>query len=214
MKKIIVLIFSLLILVGCQNIKTDSQLFKEEYESLNGKTNDNGLEYFNVDIPLENKVVYMKDADDVIYQLTHGTHIIYFGFNTCPWCRQMVPLLLESCDKYVGVKIYYYDFRELRQNFVDQKDETLSNKYKEIMEIIGDYNTYTFDFETNVSRLVAPTVLFVKNSEIIGCHISTVDEHTDGYVLLTKKQKEEIVNIYCGYIDQIIKDNQGCSECK
>jgi len=213
MRKIILIILSLL-LVGCQSKITDAQKFKNEYESLNGKTNDNGLEYFNLDIPSENKVIYLDNSKEVIDALTHGTKVIYFGFNTCPWCRQLIPLLLDEVNKYVGIKIYYYDFKALRDNYVSKKNKDLANDYHEIMEIIGEYNTYQFDPILDVSKLMAPTLVFVKNGEVIGIHVGTLDEHENGYLLLTDEQKELIKTIIDAYLDEIIDTSSiGCHDC-
>ena len=49
-------------------VNTDSIKFKEEYESLNGKENDNGKEYLNVSVDSSNPIVYssFQEISDVI----------------------------------------------------------------------------------------------------------------------------------------------------
>ena len=64
MKKFIYLILSALLLVGCVQ-ESDAFRFKKEYESLNGKENDKGRDYVNVEIPEENPMVY-ADLDTIL----------------------------------------------------------------------------------------------------------------------------------------------------
>lgn len=214
MRKLVVILLTLLMLVGCNGKTSDALKFKQEYESLNGKSNDNGLEYFKVNISKDNKVIYLNDSKEVINALTHGTKVIYFGFNTCPWCRQLVPILLEKIQEYVGLKIYYYDFKNLRNNYVSKEKSDLVKDYEEIMSIIGEFNQYQFNPIENVSKLMAPTLVFVKNGEVIGIHVGTTDDHENGYLVLTDEQKELLNDILTSYLNALIDDSTiGCHEC-
>ena len=94
-------------------VNTDSIKFKEEYESLNGKENDNGKEYLNVSVDSSNPIVYssFQEIYDVIEK---GTGIIYFGFRECPWCRNAVPVLLDAAKELNVNKIYYFNALSIR----------------------------------------------------------------------------------------------------
>ena len=58
------------------------------------------------DVPRKN--VYKKvDAKELVNIIENKTGIIYLGFPTCPWCKQLVPLL-DKAAKYNNVQNVYY----------------------------------------------------------------------------------------------------------
>ena len=75
----------------------DSKEFKKQYESLNNTKNSNDVDYLNVSIP-ENNPVIIKSDTEINDILKNGTGVVYFGFNSCPWCRSLVETLLQSFD--------------------------------------------------------------------------------------------------------------------
>ena len=50
------------------------------------------------------------------------TFVVYFGFADCPWCRSVLPTLLDVADDLKIDKIYYVDVKEIR-NKLDVDDE-------------------------------------------------------------------------------------------
>ena len=36
--------------------------------------------------------------EEIVKILNEGTGVIYFGFNSCPWCRSMIETLLKVID--------------------------------------------------------------------------------------------------------------------
>ena len=86
--------------------KSDANKFRTEYMELNDKINeDNGKSYPIVNISADNTVKYIKPKE-VVNVLKKGSGIIYFGYNTCPWCRSLVSTLTEVA-KEKKEKIYY-----------------------------------------------------------------------------------------------------------
>ena len=96
MKKLLcslLVVISLFIITGCGK-ETDAEKFKKEYEKLNGQTiGETNYKYPSVEISKDNAIKYAS-YDEVLELLKSGTGVIYLGYETCPWCRNAVPVLL------------------------------------------------------------------------------------------------------------------------
>ena len=194
------------------SITEDEKKFKKEYESLNGKTNASGKEYPNVEIDEDNDIVYAS-YDDIKEVITKGTGVIYFGYPECPWCRNAVPMLLQAASNTGLDKIYYFNAKEIRDtkaldtdgNVVTTKEGT--KEYYELVDllstVLGEYEGLN---DASIKRLYFPTVVFIKDGKILGCHIDTLPSQTDPRVPLTEEQKSELVNIYTTNIAKISDD--------
>ena len=114
MKKIITIIVltMCLFLTGCEN---DSNKFKEEYESLNGKTFYQNYKYKDVTIPEDNPIKY-SDYKEIIDIVKNGSGVIYLGYPECPWCRGYIPYLNEVAINEHLDKIYYFNILNDRKN--------------------------------------------------------------------------------------------------
>lgn len=124
-----------------KNIVTNSEIrFKEEYEKLNGVYNEQTNHYYKAIEILENSNVEYKNANEIIDILKNGTGVIYFGFPECPWCRNLVPLLVEAIQEY-NVSFYYYNAREIRDTkHMDEDGQVVIDKegtaeYYEILSL-------------------------------------------------------------------------------
>ncbi len=109
-KKIMVLLLMAFItLAGCTNTSRDAQRFKEEYESLNGEVNARGVSYREIMIDERNPFVY-ADLSEINQKMdSEETFIVYFGSNWCPWCRSILPQVIETASRNKVKKIYYVD---------------------------------------------------------------------------------------------------------
>ena len=98
---VLVMVFGV---VGCnkKNKDSDALKFKKEYEAYNGKVNEsNGKEYRTVNIKEDNPFIY-KTADEIVNMMNEKkTFAVYFGFDTCPWCRSIIESMMESDEIYV-----------------------------------------------------------------------------------------------------------------
>lgn len=185
-----------------KNIITNEEVrFKEEYEKLNGVYNEKtGSYYSNVQI-LENSNVEYKNAEEIIDILKSGTGIIYFGFPECPWCRNIIPLLVDVVSEY-NTTFYYFngsDIRDIKHlddngNIIVDKEGT--KEYYEILSLLGEFTSeYNGLNDNNIKRLYFPTIVFVKEGKIIGFHEGTIESQTNPYKELTVEQKEQITTI-------------------
>lgn len=193
-----------------KNIVTNEEIrFKEEYEKLNGVYNDKTNHYYmNVNI-LENSNVKYKNANEIIDILKNGTGVIYFGFPECPWCRNLVPILVDTLNQYT-MPFYYYNAYEIRDNkHLDDNGDIVVDKegtkeYYEIVDILKDYlGEYSGLNDNSIKRLYFPTIVFVKEGKILYVHTGTLDSQEDPYVSLTDEQKNELANIISAYATKV-----------
>lgn len=200
-----------------KTIISDAIKFKKEYEKYNNKITSGGYKYTKVTLDDNNKFVY-SNTTEIIDTLKNGTGIIYFGFPTCPWCRNSVNVL-----NYLNVdKILYLDVLDLRdlyevKNGSLEKLKEAGNGYYEILslldEILDDYEVVDngVTYKTGEKRLYVPLVVGVKEGKIVGYHADTVtlDDDQTPYDLLTKEQQEELKEIYDDIVNKVY--NNTCS---
>lgn len=181
---VVVVAIILCVIVGKKNtIDEDGIKFKQEYEELNSSS-------VVVSIDELNPIKYAS-FDEVVEILTNGTGIVYFGFPACPWCRNVIPVLFEVAKTNNYSTIYYFNPREIRNDDNEQ--------YQKLIDIL---NPYLLEKDGN-KVLYVPDIYFVKNGQIVGHHLSTVESQTDPYVSLTTDQKQELVNIFQDLFDKI-----------
>lgn len=212
MKKILAVLL-LLLVVGCGEVKdTDASKFKKEYESLNGQINEhNNKEYVNMTVDEKTPFVYIE-VDEVIKKLKKGTSVIYFGFPECPWCRNLVPVLVDAANELGVDKIYYYnavkirDTKELDENGNVVTTNEGTKEYKEIVDILYDHlPVYSGLEDETIKRLYLPTVVFIKDGKVIYLHTGTLESQEDPYVKLTKKQYNQLKKILSDNLNNVFE---------
>lgn len=180
----------------------DSANFKLEYEEYNSQMTSSGLEYITLNINEENPIQYAS-YEEVMTLLKEGTGVIYFGFPACPWCRNIVPILLDTAVEEKIDTIYYFNALEYRDerrlNELGKVELVKEAKegYVELLEVLGDFaSVYEGLNDTNIKRLYFPTVVFVKEGQIIALHEGSVDSQLDPFIPLNEEQIEELKKIY------------------
>lgn len=191
-KKLLIYIIALILLIAAiiglsvftnkQSGPTEDSLkFKEEYEALNSS------------IPMsieENNPIKYATFEEVEELLTEGTGVIYFGFPSCPWCRNIIPVLFDVAKENNYDTIYYLNPRDLKDN---------ENDYNKLIEILEPY-LEELDGE---KVLYVPDVYFVKDGQVVGHHLSTVESQTDPRVSLNEEQVQELSSIYQDLFNKI-----------
>jgi len=179
---VIIVFITLNIVLNKHNSLEDSIKFKEEYEALNTSI------VMNIDA--ENPIKYLT-FEDVEELFDNGTGIIYFGFPSCPWCRNIIPVLFDVAKENNVDTIYYLNPRELKTNDMD--------KYSKLLEILNPYLK-----EVDGERVfTVPDVYFIKDGKVMGNHRSTVDSQTDPAVALNAEQIEKLSDIYKNLYNKI-----------
>ena len=212
---IIVIIICIYSIINNNHINnSDANKFRTEYMELNDKVNDStGEAYPLVNISANNTIKYITDKKAVKI-LKEKSGIIYFGFNTCPWCRSLVSILTEvAIDKQEN--IYYVDIADIRSSFTIENDKLTKNKngtkyYYDILKLLDEYLDEYFleddsgnKYDTEEKRIYAPTLVVVKSGKIKGIHVGTVSSQKSGYDKLNESQIEELKTTIEKLIDKI-----------
>lgn len=182
MKKILICILTLLLICGCSN-KTESEKFKKDYESLNGKSSSYG-EYRTLNID-ENPFVF-SSSDEIIKMIENNeSFYVYFGDKACPWCRSVIEKAITVSKKYSVSKIYYINIWDDNHNEILRDKYELKDgvpvkvsdgdkNYQKLLEYFNDYlKDYTLtDEENNVisvgeKRIFAPTFIYVEKGKAV-----------------------------------------------
>lgn len=205
---------------------TDALKFKKEYESLNEVVNENNeKQYMEISIDEENPIVY-KSGQEIVEIMKNEDAIIYFGFASCPWCRNAVPVLLEAAKELNVDKIYYVDILDMRDTYKfsgsiePEQTKKGTDAYYDILKILDKKldKFYVTDeagnmYDTGVKRLYAPTLVAVSKRNVKGFHASTVESQKDPYSALNDEQKKELKSTYKTVINSI-KDLNACKDDK
>lgn len=182
-KRIIIVVSILLVLIGIVFFflfKIDSFRFKVSYEYINMMEYNNGKK-IKVSIPFKNNIKYV-DEKELLNLFKNGNGFIYFGYNTCPWCRNSVPVLIDYAVEN-NLTIYYADYHSL--DLTSIKDE--------LIEYIGNYLR---EDENSEKIMAVPDIYYVKDGKILGHHLGTVDSYKNPYIGMNTEQKEELLSIY------------------
>lgn len=213
---LIVLALLLLLWTVTANSK-DGAKFKREYEAYNGEKSSSGKKYQTLKIDRKNKVKYsdLKSVNEII---ENGTGLIYFGFPNCPWCRGMLPTLLDVLDCSCLDELLYVNMSDLRDEFkvVDGKakeTKEASREYYDLLKLLDDHlDDYIvedkdgFEYETGEKRVYVPLVVAVKNGEIIRAFDGIdLEKGASPYDELTKIQKSELEAIFSDMVAEISK---------
>ena len=184
---IILIVAAILTFITFYARTRDNLRFKLSYEMANYTKFNN--KYIKVNIPINNRIKYLKQ-DEILKFFKSGTGIVYFGYNTCPWCRNSVPVLIDAAIINNLDKIYYVDIHGIN----------LKEIRKELYEIL---DPYLREREDGTKGLSVPDVYAVKKGKIKGHHIGTVESYQDPTKGMSKKQKKELKKIYTDLIKEV-----------
>ena len=204
------------------NSQTDGIKFKEEYEKLNGKKNDQGKKYREITIDSKNKMVY-KTTEEVLNLIDKKkSFVLYFGFDTCPWCRSVVPTL-ASISKELNQEVYYIDVKDIRDTFeLDDNNKPKlvkkgSKDYSKLLEklepVLEDYTLTDSDnneIKVGEKRIYAPSIVSVIDGKAKELTTGISDKQTDGYMKLTKEMEKETYNKIKKVLKQVSDKNNTC----
>lgn len=123
MKKIIILLITLVLLTSCSKKETDAIKFKEEYENKNSEEIIVGENYRKLAISKNNPFVY-SSGDEIVNKIENKeTFYVYIGSSKCPWCRSVIEKFIEIASLNNINKVYYVDI------WGDDHEEILRDKY-------------------------------------------------------------------------------------
>lgn len=193
-KKVAVILTCGILLSGCtinqkQEVTDFSSLPATEYDY---KTMDNRADMTAYELLEDESHVYQySDLETLMKNMNKNyTGSVYFGFTSCPYCNQMVPILNYVAKEY-NQTVTYVDTYDSR---FDEEGNTLkefSEAYEKLQEFLGDY--------LNEDKTVyAPSVAFIKNGKVVKFQVGLdTDSEYDAHEKdMNQQQKEHLANIY------------------
>lgn len=209
-RKVIITIVAIMV-IGIVIAKTvnymnrDSVRFQKEYESLNGVKAESGAKYRSIEIPKDNPIVYAT-AEEIVEKMDNGdTFAVYFGFSACPWCRSVLPTLLEVCDELGIEELYYVDILDIRDQLEVNKEKDVVIKksgtpgYYDLLRKFGDHlDSYILvaedgeEVDTLEKRIFAPNIASVVAGMPHDVTTGISEKQEDGYAKLTDEMKKDM----------------------
>lgn len=188
MKKLIACLLAFLVLSGCTG-KTETQF--KEYDVPSGE--HKVIELMNVPVDMteyqgftDTDHVYRRTTMKESFRLVdeQATGILYFGYNTCPYCLQVVPVLNDLAKKY-GQMVYYIDVFSTVDAIPDEDIDRFLDMYADFLEK-----------EDGEPVFYVPQVFVIVNGQVIDSHIGAVDSYDPStQSKLNAEQKEELTYI-------------------
>lgn len=231
-KKILLMLLSVIMifsLTACgKDVKPskDASKFKEDYEKLNGEKTKSGSVYRTITIDENNPFVYTT-MDEIMDKINNKeTFIVYFGANWCPWCRSVLPTMIEVAHNKKIDTVYYVDVRPDNDENNDIRDiyslddnneiylshEGLSS-YHEFLKkadgILSEYSSHGVDVDgtkfDNVKRVGAPNFIIVKNGKPTYLTTGISENETDPYMELTDEINNDMQKSFEEFFDKYNK---------
>ena len=168
MKKLFICLLCLLTLSGChrKEIVYDQAEGEAADMSWYGISNDN---FRYCDITVFQQLV----ADG-------KTTIVYLGYENCPWCRELCPILDEFLMEY-EFRAYYYDI-ELGENGSAENLQIIEDTVKELLETDSEGKPI----------LYSPTIIFLQYGKPVVLHEGTVNSHNARERKMTEREVERL----------------------
>lgn len=104
----------------------------------------------------DNRFVFAS-ASEVLEKFESGSGLIFLGFQQCPWCQQLAPIVDEAAKAEGLDKIYYLDIRHAR--------ETNDDTYKKLVEKLKPHLRTD---ENGQPRVYVPDVTALKDGRVVG----------------------------------------------
>lgn len=174
----LLLIFALMLALFLFKNGKDNEYTRlvSEYQALDGveRDDDPGHYFQSVDFPAYGKVKYLTAEEAA--ELKNG--IVFFGYPTCPWCRNTLPLIFEVCNE-KNLTLYYSQLDLYRDEFdivngILTETVAAGPGYADLTERLSpwldDYILMDSDgnaFPVGEKRIYAPSVAFFKNGEVV-----------------------------------------------
>ena len=132
----------------------------------------------------DNRFVFAS-ASEVLEKFESGSGLIFLGFQQCPWCQQLAPLVDDAAKAEGLDRIYYLDIRHAR--------ETNDATYKKLVEKLKPHLRTD---ENGQPRVYVPDVTALKDGRVVGHFLqeTTVDgEKATADTYWTKERRARAV---------------------
>ena len=226
MKKVLVCLLGIMLVLGIAGCaKSDSNLFKKDYESVNGKENSHGKLHREITIP-EDNVFVMSSSSEVLKKIENkDTFYIYFGSKLCPWCRSTIVKANEIATLKGVSKIYYVDIWDddgneiLRDKYIlDENGKAVIEKegtsdYQKLLtafdSLLEDYTLTTSDGKkvlVGEKRIFAPNFIYVEKGIPTKLVTGISDKQKDSREELTPEILKDEEDIFNDFFTEVCRD--------
>lgn len=190
MKKLLLILLMLFMFTACTNKQDEVTTSEdtgssacgietcEEEDKATYKIAENQISLSEVVTKLENKESF----------------VLYMYFDACPWCKELGPIVsdyLSDKDDLFNMT-YALNVRAdgTKENDLRYKDDEGNFNYPEFETI---YNLIKDQLDED-DTVYVPTLIFVKDGELIYYHTGTVEGHDATERTLTDDEKQEIID--------------------
>lgn len=148
-----------------QQSAADPLNFKEAYEALNNELDDEGKpKYDPVEVPEDNNIVIL-DYDEMMKFFDSGSGVIYLGRSGCPWCRKLLPAMLDFAER-EQINLYYYDVRDIREENGEPYRALLAKLDAYLPQDTVTQSEDDPDFDPELKRVVLPHFFFLSRGQV------------------------------------------------
>lgn len=182
LRKIVLLLLTLVLIAGC------SKKNEKEESSIGCGTDEAGCEIINVTPEVKayrNLISNFEEItlEDAATRITNGGSLtIYYGFETCPWCQELLPLLSEYATK---TEVFYVNMKPDSED-VRKEEHPLYQEYLKNYQLIYP--------NADEEKIYAPTIAKFAGGELEMLHVGTVEGHDAHERKMTDEEKEILKN--------------------
>ena len=133
------------------------------------------------------KEITMDQALDVFRKKKDA--VLYFGFESCPWCKQAKPILKTAAKK-TKIKVYYVKTRDKNKKLLYTEKQR-----KELAKYMPGYMSKNKEVN-NKLWLYVPLVVRVEKGEAVSGHKGTIKGYNAKKRKMTAKEKRELEKKY------------------
>lgn len=157
MKKILLILLAIPMLASCMSGKLtiDKQANMSSYQ---GFTDEEHV-FLETDLSKANKLITSSDQA-----------IVYFGFSSCPWCIELLPVLNEQV-KSAGLQVNYVNVRP------NGSDDLRTIENRDYVTLLKNLDEFLMVDENGAKRMGVPFVAFIKDGKIVDTHVGTLPDH-------------------------------------
>lgn len=123
-----------------QTTMTDAEKFKQEYPK----------------VAADNRFTY-TETEQVVEVFESGTGLVLLGFQECPWCQEIAPILDKAAKAENLDQVHYLDIKEARANN--------NAVYQQLVEQLEEYLRKD---EDGNPRIYVPDIAAVRDGQIVG----------------------------------------------
>ena len=137
----------------------------------------------------------IMSLEDSYELLTTGKGFIYYGFENCPWCKELIPIL-DVVAKEKNMEIYYVDVRP-------DGDEIRSFENEAYGKIVDFTKEYLDLNEKGEFWLYVPQLFAFNNGKIVASHKGTLPNHNAPERSMTEAERDLLKEILIEFYSSV-----------